>query len=101
MNDYSAFIKILFKDTELQYVDVAIRKTNSKIKWKKNDVQTWIRKILGDSTLKRNHIFHYLTLTQRGEQHEINIEKQKHYLEVYENMPMWWKKIGALIRKIR
>lgn len=101
MDNYLVFINNIFINTKVQYPDVSIRKTNSKLKWKKNDLQNWVRKILNDSVLKRNHIFHYFGLIENNSEYENSIKVQKHYLEVYENMPMWWKKIGAFIRKIR
>ncbi len=102
MDDYISFVEELFtQKTQKQYADVAIRKTNSKIKWKDNDLQSWISRILSESTLKRNHIFHYLFLTQNNIELKKQLEVQKHYQSVYDDMPMFWKKLGSIIRKFK
>lgn len=65
----------------------------------------WIQKTIPKEVISRYWLDHYFELTnQKPNSSEINdklTEVINHYNKVYEKMPLWWKKIGSLIRKIK
>lgn len=101
LDNYCDFLEDLFMSSTVSYIDVAVRKTNSKIQWKKNDIKSWVKKIVSEDVLKRNNIIHYLDNNiLKTNLNELE-ETKNHYKKVYEDMPLIWKKMGAILRKMR
>lgn len=97
MSDYLAFLEPLIQTDTKTQIDNAISQVDAINKEKYKDFNCWVKKLVGEDNYKRNNLNTYLNYSKVN----WDSESSKHYNIVYENMPKWWKKLGALIRKFK
>ena len=109
--DYTAFlvdrIKGLWNQdyASAQVIKIAVQSKKHK---KIFDTGNWIKDTIPSGIISRYWISEYLMNAQKPDASKnqldykiINKEIAEHYDFVYEKMPMWWKKIGSLIRNVK
>lgn len=109
-DSYNVFLKTLIQKMNKVSFSPNLDKTQKDLQDRNNNLVQYLEQICEPEAIRKYQIIEYLKeyrniakLTNSPSNYEVKRlnESIEWYENTYEKLPLWWKKVGALIRRIR